>query len=149
MIGRTFALAAALLAAPAMSTPGDLRSVAAMQNHNRVLLVFAPALDDARLQAQRGEVGRAALAMSERDVILVQVAGEQVIGAHDAADKLRRKYRVNPALYRTLLIGKDGKVAMAIVGPISAAHLEERIDAMPMRQNELRRAREGKAVRAN
>ena len=149
MIGRTLVLAAALLAAPALATPDDLRTVAAMEHHNRVLLVFAPALDDARLQAQRGQIGRAALAMSERDVILVQVAGDQVIGAHDAADKLRRRYRIAPDQYRTLLIGKDGNVAIAIVGPISATHLEERIDAMPMRQSEMRRAREGKAVKTS
>ena len=138
------AAAAMLLAAPGLSTPDDLRTVAAMQNHNRVLLVFAPSLDDARLTAQRREFDVHALAMSERDLLLVQVAGDEVIGAHDKADKLRRRHHVAEGEYRTLLIGKDGHTAMTIVGPISAAHLEERIDAMPMRQDEMRRAREGK-----
>jgi len=135
---------AAMTAVPAVATPDDLRSVTAMQKHNRVLLVFAPSLNDSRLTAQRREYDGHALAMSERDVALVQVAGNQVIGAHDAADRLRSRLHVAAGGYRTLLIGKDGQVALDIVGPISAQHLSERIDAMPMRQEEVRRAREGK-----
>lgn len=146
MKGPILFVAAALVAASAFATPDDLRSVSAMEKHNRVLLVFAPGLNDARLTAQRREVDGAALAMSERDVLLVQVAGDQVIGAHDAADKLRRRYKVGAGDYRTLLIGKDGNTAMSIVGPISAAHLSERVDVMPMRQDEIRLAREGKRV---
>ncbi len=140
---RRFVPLALLLAAPAMATPDDLRSVAAMEHHARVLLVFAPTLGDTRLKAQRREIDAHALAMSERDLVLVQVAGDQVIGAHDKADKLRARHHVAAADYRTLLIGKDGHVAMDIVGPISATHLSERVDAMPMRQEEQRRAREG------
>jgi len=145
MIRYLAAAAALLLGAPAVATPDDLRTVSAMQNHNRVLLVFAPRLDDPRLAAQRRAFDGAALAMAERDLLLVQVAGGQVIGAHDKADKLRTRHHVSPGDYRTMLIGKDGEVAMSIVGPISAGHLVQRIDAMPMRQDEMRRARAGKA----
>ena len=115
-----------------------------MQNHLRVLLAFAPTLADPRLKTQRAEIDRAALAMSERDLALVQVAGEAVIGAHDKADALRRKFKVAADAYRTLLIGKDGQVALSIDGPIPAAKVEQAIDAMPMRQEEVRRAKEGK-----
>jgi hypothetical protein len=135
--------AALAIAAPAVATAKDLRSVSAMQDHARVLLVFAPSLTDARLTAQRKEFSSHALAMSDRDLALVQVAGDQVIGAHDEADRLRKRYRVAASEYRTLLLGKDGNVAANIVGPISAQHLSERIDAMPMRQEEVRRARAG------
>jgi hypothetical protein len=140
------ALLAALLVPmeAGVATPDDLRSVDAMRSHGRVLLVFAPRLDDPRLAVQRREFDRHALAMSERDLALVQVAGDEVIGARDKAERLRARHHVAPDDYRTLLIGKDGNVAMTIVGPISAQHLSERIDAMPMRQDEMRRAREGK-----
>lgn len=142
-------LLTALLPAAALATADDLRSVAAMQHHARVLVVFAPSLADPRLAAQRQEYSRHALAMSERDLLLVQVAADQVIGAHDEADRLRRRYRIPPDQYRTLLIGKDGQTVMTIVGPISAQHLKARIDAMPMRQEEMARAREGKGARSN
>lgn len=145
----TFLLAAVLLTAPAIATPDDLRSVSAMASHNRVLIVFAPGLDDTRLRTQRREMDGAALAMSERDLLLVQVAGDQVIGAHDTADKLRRRYGVGAVDYRTFLVGKDGNTAMNIVGPITAAHLSERIDAMPMRRDEVRAAREGRGIKSS
>ena len=141
-----FLLAAALLLLPvvARATDKDLRSMAAMQQHQRVLLVFAPSIGDPRLQRQRGEMARAGLEASERDLVLVEVGGDTVLGAHDGADKLRVRFKVPADAYRTLLIGKDGNAAMTVVGPISAAHIMAAIDAMPMRQDELRRAREGK-----
>ena len=134
---------ALLLAIPAAATPADLRSVAGMQFHNRVLLVFAPSLRDPRLAIQRQTMAKAVLEASARDLILVQVAGDAVIGAHDKADRLRRHFQIAPNLYRTLLIGKDGNVARTTAGPIEAAALMHVIDAMPMRQEEVRRARAG------
>ena len=135
-------LAAALGAAlPAGATQADLRSVAAMQYRDRVLLVFAPSLHDARLARQQAIMAGAALDAAARDLIFVQVAGGAVIGAHDDAGRLRRHYRVSASDYRTLLIGKDGNVALSMAGPIERARLIGAIDAMPMRQEELRRAR--------
>jgi hypothetical protein len=115
-----------------------------MQFHNRVLLVFAPSLRDPRLTEQRTIMAKAVLDAAARDLILVQVAGPAVIGAHDEADRLRRRFHVSADLYRTLLIGKDGNVARTADGPIAAAPLMQAIDAMPMRQEEIRRARAGR-----
>jgi hypothetical protein len=134
---------ALLLAAPAAAVPDDLRSVAGMQFHNRVLLVFAPSLRDPRLAAQRGMMARAALDAGTRDLIFVQVADGQVIGAHDTAEVLRRHFHAAPAAYRALLIGKDGKIAWQATAPIDAATIMRAIDAMPMRQREIRRAHDG------
>ena len=86
----------------------------------------------------------AALDAATRDLIFVQVAGDAVIGAHDDATKLRRHYKVPPAEYRALLIGKDGNVALQAPGPIERARLIGAIDAMPMRREEMRRARAGR-----
>lgn len=133
-------LLAALLAAPAMATEGDLRSVAGMQFHNRVLVAFTPSLKDPRIEQQRRMIARLALQAAERDLILVQVGPRAVIGAHDDAAKLRRRFKVPEGEYRTLLIGKDGHVVSSAPGPVSAAAVMRRIDAMPMRREELRRA---------
>lgn len=140
---RRFLPLALLLAAPAAATQADLRSVAGMQFHNRVLLVFAPSLGDPKLAAQRAIMAKAALEASARDLVLVQVSGDAVIGAHDTAARLRSRFRIAPTVYRTLLIGKDGRVARIAPGPIDAATLMHAIDAMPMRQDEIRRARSG------
>ena len=138
-----------LAATTAPATPDDLRSVAAMQSHNRVLLVFAPSLRDAKLTAQREIMAKAALDAATRDLLLVQVADEQVIGAHDTADALRRRFKAPVPAYRAMLIGKDGTVALTTEDVLPAAKLVSLIDAMPMRQEEVRRAKagEGKSER--
>jgi hypothetical protein len=134
-----------LIAAPAVATSDDLRSVAGMQFHNRVLLVFAPRLGDPRLTAQREALARIGLQAAERDLVLVQVDGARVIGAHDKADRLRRRFRVAPDAFTVLLIGKDGRPAITSAAPIDAARIVRTIDAMPMRRVEVERARNGVA----
>jgi hypothetical protein len=137
------AFAALLAAAPASATDDDLRTVAGMAQHNRVLLVFAPSMRDPRLETQRQIMARFAAGALARDLVLVQVSEGRVLGAHDNDRKLRRKFQTPAQRYRTLLIGKDGKVAMDSVGPIDERQLRATIDAMPMRQEEIRRAKTG------
>jgi hypothetical protein len=142
---RLLPLTLLLLAAPLGATTADLRSVAGMQFHNRVLLVFAPSLKDPRLIAQQGVMAKAALEAADRDLVFVQVAEGRVIGAHDKADILQRRYHIAPPIYRAFLIGKDGKVASEANGPVDAATILHKIDTMPMRQEEIRRAQAGLA----
>jgi hypothetical protein len=143
------AFAALIVAAPLGATPNDLRSIAGMQSHNRVLLVFAPRLGDPRMNAQRTAFARIGLQASERDLVLVQVDGARVIGSTDRADRLRRKFDVPADRFRALLIGKDGRIAHASPAPIAASEIVARIDAMPMRRAEVRRAQAGLATSGN
>ena len=150
MIMRALAVVAMLAAAvPATAAPEDLRTVADMANHSRVFVAFAPSLRDPRLAEQRQTMARAALEASTRDLVFVQVADETVIGARDSAHGLRRRFHVPPAAYRTLLIGKDGNVALTAAAPLDAGRLIGAIDAMPMRQQEVRRARAGRGRQAD
>ena len=137
------AIALAALPLTAHATSDDLRSVAGMQFHQRVLLVFAPSLADRRMDAQRVEIAKFGLGAAERDLTFVQADMTRVIGAHDQAKRLRAHFRIPPAAYRTILIGKDGQIALARDGPISAADIQHAIDTMPMRVEEVRRARAG------
>lgn len=137
---------ALICAAPAAATADDLRSVSGMQSHNRVVMAFTPRFTDPRMTAQRSSMAKAALAAAERDLVLVQVEPLRVIGARDDAAKLRRRFAVRPDSFRILLIGKDGRVALTEPAPIDASRLIRVIDAMPMRQEEMRRARQGKAA---
>jgi hypothetical protein len=43
--------------------------------------------------------------------------------------------------FHAFLIGKDGNVALSSDKSLSADYLFQRVDAMPMRQDEMRRAR--------
>jgi hypothetical protein len=139
----------ALLAAPAFATDADLRSVAGMAQHNRVLLVFSPVMRDARMERQRQIMARFAADALSRDLVFVQVSEGKVLGAHDEDRKLRRRFQTPAPRYRTLLIGKDGKVAVDAAGPLDERQLRATIDGMPMRREEMRRAKAGEGRTAD
>ncbi|WP_019370404.1 DUF4174 domain-containing protein [Sphingomonas sp. HT-1] len=109
-------------------------SVAAMQWQKRVLLVSAPqANDPARAEQRRIVAGWKAGAV-ERDLAVVEIVGDRVLGASDAPAALRQRYGLSSAAFGVVLIGKDGGVKLRQTRPIPAAILEETIDAMPMRR---------------
>ena len=98
---------------------------------SRVLLVLA-APDDVRLAEQARLLAADRAGAVERDLVLVEPA------VADQAD-LRRRYGVAPGRFAALLIGKDGGVKLRGGAPMSTRTLFEAIDAMPMRQAEMRR----------
>lgn len=69
----------------------------------------------------------------ERDVILVEMIGEDA-----SARTLRQRLGLVGNDFRALLVGKDGHIAMRSEEPLTADTLFRTIDAMPMRQNEMR-----------
>jgi hypothetical protein len=134
---------ALLAAAPIAATADDLRSVAGMRTHNRILIVFSPSLHDPRLTAQSAVMAQLGLEAAERDLLFVQVDPMTVIGASDKADSLRRRFHVPVETYHAMLIGKDGTVALESATIIQAPQLLHAIDSMPMRQAEAARAKAG------
>jgi hypothetical protein len=103
---------------------------------NRVLVVIAPGSQDFNLLAQRRIYQRAATAMAERDVILIEAVGDD-----DHARAIRAQLSAGHSGFAVLLVGKDGNTAFASGKPLTAEALFKRIDAMPMRQDEMRRKR--------
>lgn len=77
--------------------------------------------------------------LAERDVARVEVVGDMVTGASETAAALRARYKVDGSGFRVVLVGKDGGVKRDQREPIAAARLYGTIDAMPMRQDEMRR----------
>lgn len=102
---------------------------------NRVLVIVAPA-GDAAADAQRRIYQSAAEGMREREIVLVEArdnsARSQAIRARLSADSNR---------FHVFLVGKDGNTAIAADKPLSAEELFGRVDAMPMRRDEMRRRR--------
>jgi hypothetical protein len=126
---------AALAMIAAMMASG---SVADMKHHRRVLIIAAPTAGDATLAAQRRQLAGWRQGADDRDLSVVEVIGDHVSGATDAAAALRHRYDLPAAHFRAVLIGKDGHVAMREGQPIPADRLEATIDAMPMRRAGLR-----------
>jgi hypothetical protein len=112
------------------------RSVAAMQWQRRVVVLSAPSAVDAALQEQQQMVAFWAGA-AERDVDIVQIVGDSLIGAADPASTVRARFGLPPDRFMVVLVGKDGHVALRSNRPVSAATLAARIDAMPIRKAEM------------
>ncbi|MBE8988032.1 DUF4174 domain-containing protein [Nostoc sp. LEGE 12450] len=114
---------------------------------NRVLLVFAPSVDNHSYQQQMQLFNQHQNGFTDRDLVLVQVlatdksyANGQLIDESSAV-KLRNRFGVDQENFRVILVGKDGGVKRSDTKPVQAAAIFEQIDAMPMRQQEMRSSR--------
>jgi hypothetical protein len=114
------------------SHAGD--TLASQQWHSRVLLVIAGDAKDPKLVEQRTVFAAMASGARERDLKLVEAVGH---GLEAAA--LRQRFGVTGDGFRALLIGKDGGDKLSSDEPLGADSLFPLIDAMPMRQQEMRR----------
>lgn len=109
-------------------------SVAGMKWEKRVLLVSAPDATNPSLAEQRRSLAQWRAGAEARDLVVVEVLGDRVSGASDKAATLRQRYGLSPNGFTAVLIGKDGGVKLRKTRPLTAAVLEDTIDAMPMRR---------------
>ena len=113
---------------------------------NRLLLSFAPN-QSADPQAQREGRLAALDAWQDRDLVLIEVGPDHTVrvDGRSSADldgaALRRQFRAEQSTYLAVLVGKDGTEKLRAGGAIANQTLFEVIDAMPMRQSEMRRRR--------
>jgi hypothetical protein len=74
--------------------------------------------------------------MSERAIILAEA-----LDGSERSKQIRSQLSGDGRRFQVFLIGKDGHTAISSNKPISADRLFAQVDAMPMRQDEMRRAR--------
>jgi hypothetical protein len=98
---------------------------------NRVVLIFAPTLTDARLTGQQSILLQHHSELAERDIVVLPIVGSDGM-------RLRNQFRIGPLDFATILIGKDGneKHRWTDVAPVD--QINHRIDRMPMRKVEAR-----------
>lgn len=130
-------IALSLLAAVSLITVAPT-SISAMKWQKRVLVISAPDANDRLLLEQRRIIARWRLGAEERDLAVVEVVGDDVVGASDPASLLRLSFRLPTVGFAVVLVGKDGGAKLKENRPISAAFLEATIDAMPMRHGDKR-----------
>jgi hypothetical protein len=111
----------------------------------RPLLLFARDEQDTRLRRQLAEVEATRDRFDERDMLLIVVlgagtsrAGTRALSPNDA-ERLRASYGVERDAFALRLVGKDGGVKRESAEVVAMESLYAQIDAMPMRQEELRR----------
>ena len=141
-----------LLPAVVMATPADTIDVR-LEDHrweHRLLLVFAPSDTSEAVLEQDDAFDGHDEGFRDRDLVLLTLPGsdqgaqrtapganpQPLTGA--AARRLRDRFDVPADAFRVVLVGKDGTEKRRDAEPVPARSLFDTIDAMPMRQREMR-----------
>lgn len=109
---------------------GTMEDLSLYRWRQRLIVIFAPSPHDQRYIAARETMLGQKAGLVERDIVVL------VDASPDAGGGLRAQLGVDG--FRMLLIGKDGGVKIDRAAPIPAEVLFATIDAMPMRQREMR-----------
>ena len=153
-------LVAAFLLMPALAmatSPADSVDFR-VQDHqweHRLLFVFAPSDTSEALVQQEDAFVEHDAGFRDRDLLLLTVTGADrgtrrtVPGADPkslteaAARRLRERFDVAPDVFRVVLVGKDGTEKRRDAEPVTTRSIFDTIDAMPMRQREMRESSGG------
>jgi hypothetical protein len=110
----------------------------------RILVVFAVDAQDERykqqiLAAKEGEKG-----FKDRDLVVISIFKNSGLDEkkntirEDAVRSIRKKYGISNSEFKVILIGKDGGAKKSAIQPFNQQALFNMIDAMPMRQDEIK-----------
>lgn len=124
------ALGSTVMTADAQATPLD-----ELRWKSRILVVSAPAGDRAA-EEQKRIYREAARGMAERQIVLAEVLDD-----NDRSLKIKSRLSADGRRFQVFLVGKDGHTALSSDKPLSADYLFGKVDAMPMRRDEMRRGR--------
>lgn len=140
-------VSATAVAATAQQAPQDL--LTALHHLARPVLIFAGS-GDARATEQYMALQQHADATRDRQVHVVLLTAAPLAHTQDGThpdtsiatpaeqEALRKRFHVRPDAFAVILVGKDGGEKMRSDKPIPWETLEATIDAMPMRQTEMR-----------
>ena len=137
------AAACAFVAVPAAvhaQTPAmPDKTLVQYRDKNRVLLVFAPTVQDPAYLEQTRLWKNEKAEFEDRQLVVVPVPADvkTVEGAAPAA--LAKRYNVDAKTFAVVLIGKDGHDAFRAARPVKPETLYGVIDARPLRRGILRR----------
>lgn len=137
-------LEAANVAASPDRSQGIEFKLSAYQWQHRILLVFAPSTASSHYRQQMHVWQTNSAGTDDRDLKLVQIlaTGESQVDGRSissaSADRLRQQFGITPEECAVILVGKDGTEKQRSQTPIDLAMLFRTIDAMPMRQQEMR-----------
>jgi hypothetical protein len=142
-------------AQPSAGCPAHPNTLRAMRDCYRPLLVFAPALDDPHLVEQLNQLKAEPIDLKSRDLLYVPIVPEghnqpipssRVPTARLSEDELaamRHHFKVEPADFLVILIGKDGEEKLSSRTPVTAERLKTLMDSMPMRKSEMQKDQQG------
>jgi hypothetical protein len=112
---------------------------------NRVIIIFANSSTTESYLLQKGELESRTDGVLDRDLVVLELFENErsrlgdVFLPDDAVTNLKDHFDVEQGQFQFILIGKDGTVKLRSNNPVPAEDLFGLIDAMPMRQEEMRR----------
>jgi Domain of unknown function (DUF4174) len=126
------------------------KTLAAMHNCYRPLLVFSPSATDPRLKHQREILDADADDMMDRFVMFTPILPStkgysapldtpNVLLSAQQMQAVRTQFHVPDDTFVVLLLGEDGTEAVRSSNPIPSTRLNSLIDAMPSRKIEMKR----------
>ncbi len=110
----------------------------------RVVLIFAPNIKHQFLLKQTALLDKEKAGVLERDIVVLSFVYDQFVRVnnavkpHLATRPFYQYFRVEPNEYSVILFGKDGTEKLRQNTPLSINKLFSVIDAMPMRQEEIK-----------
>ena len=140
---------------PTSACPAQPATLRAMRDCYRPLLVFAPALNSPHLVEQFNQLKLNIGDMKSRAMMYVPIVpeghnqpipGSKVPTARLSEDELaamRLRFKVEPADFLVVLIGKDGGEKLNSPTPVAMDRLRRLIDSMPMRKREAQQQTSG------
>ena len=102
---------------------------------SRVLVIVAPD-GDAAAETQRHIFESSAKGMSERSIVLMEALDDS-----ERSRQIKSRLSADGNRFQVFLVGKDGHTAVSSAKPLPADEVFARVDAMPMRREEMRRER--------
>jgi len=129
----------------AMGGHSDSIDLKGYQWKHRLLFLFAPSGEDPSYLLLRTEIERQAREVLDRDLLVFHVLdkGESRLGMDPLNSgqvlSLRKQMAVPPGKFMIILIGKDGGEKIREGRFVGLTEIMGTIDAMPMRQQEMRK----------
>jgi hypothetical protein len=108
--------------------------ISAQQKNARDIWIFASDSSNASFITQKATLANTA-ELKQRDIQVHQVVGLK------KNESLFKKYKASAAKFTFILFGKDGTEKLRSNDPVSLENLYRTIDAMPMRQAEIKNNR--------
>ena len=120
-----------------------LTTLDSLRDRARPLLIFAPKPDDPQLAIQLRTLDQHAAEVRDRDLVPIALpynnpSPTAALLSPADSEAARRRFHVAPGDFTVILLGKDGGSKLRSSKPLSMERLNETIDAMPMRQDEVR-----------
>ncbi|MEM7521857.1 MAG: DUF4174 domain-containing protein [Pseudomonadota bacterium] len=112
----------------------DMADLSEFRWKKRPVLVFADSADDPAFIEQLALLEARAEALAERDVV--------VLTDTDPAARSALRLKMRPRGFMLVLVGKDGGIKLRKPFPWDVREISRSIDKMPMRQREIRDAKE-------